>query len=48
MNYKQAEELVNFVEIIAEKEKPRQLSPPASLLRFFILWFNREIANALV
>ncbi len=36
MSYNQAQELINFVEIIAEKEKGRQLNPSVSLSRFFI------------
>ncbi len=35
MSYNQAQELVDFVEIIAEKEKGRQLTPSVSLSRFF-------------
>lgn len=35
MSYKQAKELANFVEVIAEKEKRRQLSPSISLSQFF-------------
>ena len=35
MSYNQAKELVDFVEVIAEKEKSRQLNPSVSLSRFF-------------
>jgi len=35
MSYKQAKDLVNFVELIAEKERKRQLAPGISLFRFF-------------
>ncbi|PIP48276.1 MAG: hypothetical protein COX14_04105 [Chloroflexi bacterium CG23_combo_of_CG06-09_8_20_14_all_45_10] len=35
MSYRQAKDLVNFVEIIAEKEKKRQLAPAISLSQFF-------------
>ncbi len=35
MSYRQAKDLVNFVEVIAEKEKKRQLAPAISLSQFF-------------
>lgn len=35
MSYRQAKELVNFVEVVAEKEKKRQLAPAISLSQFF-------------
>jgi hypothetical protein len=35
MSYRQARELVNFVEVSAKKEKRRQLSPAISLFQFF-------------
>ncbi len=35
MSYRQAKELVNFVEVVVEKEKKRQLAPAISLSQFF-------------
>jgi citrate lyase subunit beta/citryl-CoA lyase len=35
MSYRQAKDLVNFVEFIAEKENKRQLAPAISLFQFF-------------
>ncbi len=35
MNYKQAKELMSFVEVIGEKEKKKQQTPSISLSRFF-------------
>lgn len=35
MSYRQAKDLVNFVEVVVEKEKKRQLAPAISLSQFF-------------
>ena len=36
MSYRQAKDLVNFVELIAEREKRRHLAPTISLSQFFV------------